>query len=507
MGANSMQKVVVIGAGLGGMSAAIMLAQTGFGVTLLEKNAQVGGKLNLLETHGFRFDLGPSIFTLPQIFRPVFEHDGKRLEDYITLERVDPQWRNFFEDGTVFDLWEREEEMRDELARFGETAFEEYRQFLAYSRRQYEIVERGYFREGLDTFWEFVRFYKSHDAKELDYLHTMTGGIEKRVSNPYLRTMLEYFIKYVGSSAEDAPAFMNLMPNIQLEFGLWYVKGGLYELAGAFRKRLEETGVKLCLQHEVLSIEKSRDRVTGVTSKMNGSVRSFDADYVVSNMEVIPAMKRLLSEPAKLLNKMKRFEPACSGIVLHLGLDRVYPQLAHHNFFYSKDQHRHFRRVFREKKLPDDPTIYLVAPTRTDPSQAPPECDNIKILPHIPYINDEHPFTREDCVALKELCLDKLERMGLTDLRKHIVVEDFWTPFDIEGRYGSNRGSIYGVVSDRRRNFAFKAPKRSRQYRNLYFAGGSVNPGGGMPMVTLCGQHVARLIQQQRDQERARGAA
>ena len=118
---------------------------------------------------------------------------------------------------------------------------------------------------------------------------------------------------------------------------------------------------------------------------------------------------------------------------------------------------QHFRRVFRDGKLPDDPTLYVVAPTRTDPSQAPPGCDNIKILPHIPPLSDSQPKTREDYIALKEICLDKLERMGLTDLRRHIVVEDFWTPFDIEARYGSNRGSIYGVVCDRRRNFAFKA--------------------------------------------------
>jgi diapolycopene oxygenase len=211
-------------------------------------------------------------------------------------------------------------------------------------------------------------------------------------------------------------------------------------------------------------------------------------------MEVIPAAEQLLQQTPRELKKLQKFEPACSGIVVHLGLDRVYPQLAHHNFFYSRHQDRHFDRVFRDKKLPDDPTIYLVAPTRTDPSQAPPGCDNIKILPHIPYINDRNPYTYEDCVALKELCLNKLERMGLTDLRKHVIVEDFWTPFDIQKRYASNRGAIYGVVCDRRKNFAFKAPKRSGVCENLFFVGGSVNPGGGMPMVSLSGQHVARMI-------------
>ncbi len=479
------------------MSAAIMLAMNGFRVTILEKNGNAGGKLNLLEERGFRFDLGPSIFTLPQIFRPVFENSGKTLEDYVPLERIDPQWRNFFEDGTVVDLYEKPEQMRKELERFGPGAYEEYVDFLKYSRLQYEIVERGYFREGLDTFFDFVRFYGLQDARGLDYMGTMSKSIFKRVRNAYLRSILEYFIKYVGSSASDAPGFMNLMPNIQMEFGLWYVRGGLYRLAEAFVKRLGETGVELRLHHEVTNIEKAGDRVTAVQGTANGESYRIEADYIVSNMEVIPAMQRLLKEPASRMRRVNKYEPSCSGIVLHLGTDRVYPQLAHHNFFYSKDQHRHFDRVFHEKKLPDDPTIYLVAPTRTDPSQAPSGCDNIKILPHIPYINDKHAYTREDYIALKGLCLDKLERMGLTDLRKHIVVEDFWTPFDIEKRYYSNRGSIYGVVSDRWKNFAFKAPKRSKDYRNLFFAGGSVNPGGGMPMVTLCGQHVARLITEQ----------
>lgn len=492
------KRVIVIGAGLGGMSAAIMLARRGFQVTMLEKNAQVGGKLNQLQTKGFSFDLGPSIFTLPEIFRPIFEGDGKRLEDYITLQRVDPQWRNFFEDGVVVDLWEDRERMRTELERFGPQVFGEYKDFLDYSRRQYEILERGYLRHGLDTLIQFFRFYGWKEARDLDYLHSMSGSIYKRLSNRYLRDIFEYFIKYVGSSALDSPAFMNMMPTIQMDFGLWYVAGGLYQLGHAFRRRLQETGVTLCLEHEVQRIDYSGSTATGVQVRnSHGDFRTLAADYVVSNLEVIPAMQRLLHSPASIMKKLRRFEPSCSGIILHLGLDRVYPQLAHHNFFYSDNLHEHFRRVFRDKKLPDDPTIYVVAPTRTDPSQAPPGCDNIKILPHIPSINDRNSYTREDYVALKELCLDKLERMGLTDLRQHIVVEDFWTPFDIENRYASNQGSIYGVVCDRRSNFAFKAPKQSRQFHNLFFVGGSVNPGAGMPMVTLGGQHVARMIIEQ----------
>jgi diapolycopene oxygenase len=489
------KQVIVIGAGLGGISAAIMLAQKGYTVTVLEKNAHVGGKLNLLKTQGFRFDLGPSIFTLPQMFRPLFNHDGKRMEDYITLKRVDPQWRNFFDDGTVIDLWEQPERMQTELARFGPNIWKEYNEFLKYSRQQYDILERGYLCKGLDTLWQFLRFYGLKNAKNLDYSRTMSGSIYQRLSNSYLRDIFEYFIKYVGSSALDSPAFMNLMPNIQLEFGLWYISGGLYQLANALNRRLKEVGVTIFLEHEVERIDTKNDTATEVQYRRpNGELETLRADYVISNMEVIPAMKRLLNAPSRAMRRLRRFEPACSGIILHLGLNRIYPQLAHHNFFFSRDQHAHFNRVFRDKKLPDDPTIYVVAPTRTDPSQAPDGCDNIKILPHIPYINEREPYSRADYVALKDLCLDKLERMGLTDLRKHIVVEDFWTPLEIENCYASNCGSIYGVVCDRRKNFAFKAPRKSSHYKNLYFVGGSVNPGGGMPMVVLSGQHVARAI-------------
>ncbi len=496
--------VVVIGAGLGGMSAAILLAKRGFEVILLEKNAHLGGKLNLLETQGFRFDLGPSILTLPHIFRPLFEGDGRRLEDYVDLQRVDPQWRNFFEDGTIFDLFEDPEQMRAELSQFGAETFDEYEKFIAYSRRQYHAIERGYLREGMDTFGELIRFYGFRGGSDLDWFASMAGRISRTVENPHLRDMFEYFIKYVGSSPYDSPGFMNLMPNIQLEYGLWYVRGGLYQLARAFHKRLRELHVDIRLGQKAVTILRNSDRVTAVICQdQHGERQTLYADYVISNMEVIPALRELLQTPNKQVKKLSRFEPSCSGIVLHLGLDRVYPQLAHHNFFYSRDQRSHFHRVFREKKLPDDPTIYLVAPTRSDPSQAPPGCDNIKILPHIPHLSAENLYTRKDCEDLKELCLIKLERMGLTDLRKHIVVEDFWTPFDIQQKYGSTAGSIYGVVCDRRKNFAFKFPKQSREYRNLFFVGGSVNPGAGMPMVTLCGQHVAHLIAQQSQLEPA----
>lgn len=491
----SSPRVTVIGAGLGGISAAISLKAAGYDVEVFEKNSQIGGKLNVMEKDGFTFDLGPSIFTLPQFFQDLFERAGKKMEDYVQLDAVTPHWRNLFENKPTIDLYQEEDLMRRELDKLPgdpEAHWREFKAFLTYGREQYDIVNDGYFDKGLDNLWEFISYYKLKLlGGKIDYKNSMSESIHQRLSDPQLRMIFEYFIKYVGSSAMDSPGYMNLMPMIQFDYGLWYVRGGMYNLAKGLGKLMEEMGIPIHLNADVEAIEKAGKQVTGIRMT-DGTVHS--SDIIVSNMEVIPAYKKLLNEPVSFTRKLEKFAPACSGIVLHIGTDKPFPQLAHHNFFYSEDQHKHFDTVFHKKQLPQDPTLYVVAPTRTDPSKAPEGCDNIKILPHIPPLEDGSDITHEDYVALKDRCIDKMERCGLTGLRESIVVEDLLTPVDIERMYRSNRGSIYGVVTDWKLNYGFKAPKTSSRYKNLYFTGGSTNPGGGMPMVILSGQQCADRI-------------
>ena len=489
---NKSKRVVVIGAGLGGLSAAIALATEGFDVELIEKNDKVGGKLNILTKDGFTFDLGPSILTMPHIFEALFTRAGKNMQDYVGIQKVEPHWRNFFEDGTVVDLTPDSEAMRRELDKLGPEAAEEFARFMAYSKKLCTETEAGYFAKGLDSFWELLRFYGPlRSLLSFDVFRSMDQGVRRYISNPKLADILNYFIKYVGSSPYDAPALMNQLPHIQFEYGLWYVKGGMYGLAKAMERLALELGVRIRLNAEVAEIQRESSRASAIRLK-DGEV--LPADIVVSNMEVIPAMQQLLNSPATALKKMQRFEPTCSGLVLHLGVNRIYPQLAHHNFLYSDHPRNHFDAIFHSHRLSEDPTIYLVAPCKTDPTQAPPGCEIIKALPHIPHLDPDHPFTPEDYLAFRERVLVKLERMGLTDLRQHIVTEEYWTPHDIQARYYSNQGSIYGVVADRYKNLGFKAQQRSNELSNLYFVGGSVNPGGGMPMVTLSGQLVRDKI-------------
>lgn len=487
------EKILVIGGGLGGLSAAISLRAQGHQVTLLEKNSHLGGKLNILRKEGYSFDMGPSIFSLPQYFDELFARAGKKRQDYFTLQRVSPYWRNFFEDGTVVDLYQEDELMRKELDKLAPQAWEQYLAFKKYAEKNLDIVERGYFRAGLDTLWQMIRFYGLGTLMfRLDSIHTMDSSVRRFFSEPHLIDIFDYFIKYVGSSALRAPGFMNLMPAIHTRHDLWYVEGGMFNLSHALEKLAREIGIEIHTDCEVKEITHHNSLVTGVRFQ-DGSERQ--ADRVVCNMEAIPAYRNLLHESETFLRPLeKRFEPACSGLVIHLGTKRIYPQLAHHNFVYSNDQRKHFQTVFEKRQLPSDPTLYVVAPTRTDASQAPAGKDNIKILPHIPHLNDQHTYTQDDYLQLRDRCIAKLERIGLTDLSKNIEVEHVWTPYDIQAQYHSNRGSIYGVVSDRDLNRGFKFPKRSSKYNKLYFVGGSVNPGGGMPMVVLCGQKVADAI-------------
>lgn len=485
------RRVIVIGAGLGGLSAAISLASEGFQVVMLEKNDKVGGKLNILTTAGFTFDLGPSILTMPHIFQALFTRAGKRMEDYVAIETVTPHWRNFFEDNTVIDLCADPDQQKRELDKLGPHVFAEFQRFMAYAKKLGQETEAGYFAKGLDTLWELIKFYGPMRSFNFDVFRSMDQSVRRFVSHPKLIDILNYFIKYVGSSPYDAPALMNLLAYIQYEYGLWYVKGGMYGMAQALEKLALESGVNIRLHSEVVAIEREAGKATGVCLQ-NGE--KLPADLIVSNMEVIPAMQKLLHSPATELKKMQRFEPTCSGLVLHLGVNRLYPQLAHHNFFYSGNSREHFDAVFKHHSLSNDPTIYLVAPCKTDPTQAPEGCEVIKVLPHIPHIDPDKPLTPEDYWRFRERVLLKLERMGLTDLRQHIVCEEYWTPLDIQTRYYSNLGSIYGVVADRFKNLGFKAPQRSAELSNLYFVGGSVNPGGGMPMVVLSGQLVRDKI-------------
>lgn len=484
---------LVIGGGLGGLSAAITLKQKGFDVSLYEKNDHLGGKLNRHEQDGFGFDLGPSLLTMPYIFERLFSGSGKSMGDYVEISEVPLQWRSFFTDGTHIDLYSDLERMAQENPQLTNEDIAEYSDFLAYAGKIDRLTLPGYFEKGFDDIRSIIRFHGPLTAlRGFDYFSSMQQGINRHVSHSHMRDMLGYFIKYVGSSAYRAPAVLNMMAHMQHEQGVWYVKGGLHRLAEGIAQLARDIGVDIHTGHSIRTAITDGSGHIQYIVLSDGSRRS--ADYIISNMEVLPFYRHVLDQPPRNMAKLEdKFEPASSGLVLHLGIDRTYPQLGHHNFFFSADSRKNYREVFEKKVLPTDPTIYLVNTNKTDAEQAPAGHENLKILPHIPPLQKKE-YTKADYLAFREIVLEKLEKMGLEGLRDHIVSEYMLTPHDIESLYFSDHGAIYGTVSDRRKNKGFKHPKQSKHIDNLYFVGGTVNPGGGMPMVTLSGQQVGAMI-------------
>ncbi|WP_100012260.1 phytoene desaturase family protein [Lentibacillus sediminis] len=499
------KSVLIIGGGLGGLSAAISLAQSGYDVSLYEKNNHLGGKLNRLEQDGFGFDLGPSILTMPKTFERLFAASGKDMMDYVPTVRLGHQWRSFFPDGNVIDLYEDVNEMQEKNSSLKKRDIRQYKKLLAYSKKLYGMTEKSYFK-GADNTKDLIQYHSPFSAlKNFDLFSTVHQAIDKRISNKQFKDMLSYFIKYVGSSPYDAPAVLNMMIYMQHDQGVWYVPGGMHHLANGLVMLAKETGVTIHTEKNITQLQKEKGKITGALLE-DGT--KLTADYYISNMEVIPAYEHLLQEKKHYVKKLKKkFEPASSGLVMHLGVKKTYPQLGHHNFFFAKNMKKQMNKIFHRHELPDDPVIYLVNVNKTDPTQAPEGYENLKVLPHIPYIQDK-PFTKEDYDRFAEKVLIKLEKMGLDQLRENIVTKDIWTPEDIQQVYGSDRGAIYGTLSDRKKNKGFKHPKQSDRYDNLYFVGGTVNPGGGMPMVTLSGQHVSDKIVQRdnpmTDEERYR---
>jgi diapolycopene oxygenase len=484
-------KVAVIGGGLGGLAAACVLGARGHLVTLYDKNGWVGGKAAVLEERGFRFDMGPTILTVPRVLERIFAEAGHRLEDRLDLVRLDPQWRCFFDDGNRIDLVEDVGEMAAEMDRFapGTGAADGYRRFQDLSRHLHDVSERFFFwkpvEDMLDTFDLKANLNPGtlRDVLSLRMGSTVAATIRGRVRDARLAQMLDHFTQYVGSSPYGSPAVLCSIAHMQTAGGVWYPMGGTRAVAEGLAKFAEEQGCELRTGEEVTGLRIEGGAVRAVRTA-NGE-EPFDA--VVSNMDAIRTYRELVGGEAARRYDRKGFEPACSGVVLYLGLSKRYEHLAHHDFVFSRDAEEEFDHIYKRGEPAPDPTCYLAAPAATDPSVAPGGGEALYVLVHTPYLRPHHDW-KAMLPGYRRAILDKLKRTaGLHDIEDRIVVERHLTPQDIHDRYKVLNGAIYGLASHGRFAGAFKPGNRSRDVRGLYLAGGAAHPGPGMPMVMMSG--------------------
>ncbi len=491
-------RIAIVGAGLAGCAAAVRLAHAGFDVTLYEKNQHLGGKMNLWQEAGYTFDMGPTIITKPDVISRLFQDVGKNMSDYLNLVDLDPQWRTFFSDGTQLDLYSSLQRMTKELGNFAPEELGSYLEFLAYAQKMNSISDKWFYWKSYGGLKDMMsanpmNLQSAALAMQMDPLTTMHQAVRRHFKDPRLAQLFEHFVQYVGSSPFIAPAILCLIAWVQLGLGCWYPLGGTGTIAASLEKLCCEFGVTIKTSTAVSKIVTKDDRVTGVVLA-DGS--SADYDIVVANSDVVRTLETMISHDAAadyLKHQKKQLEPACSGIVLYLGCNRTWPQLAHHDFFFSADSDAEFKDIYERKVPHEDPTCYLAVPSITDATVAPPGCTALYVLVHCPYVSDAFDWEAET-ERYRDVIIDKLERQGLTGLRASIQVSRTITPRDIESMYWVNRGAIYGVATQKGLNSAFKTANRSGQLRGLYWAGGSVNPGPGVPMVLMSGQIAANCI-------------
>jgi phytoene desaturase len=485
--------VVVIGAGIGGLSAAISLAAAGQRVMVLEQHDAVGGKMSELIGGGFRWDTGPSVITMRHVFAGLLAAAGRRLEDYLNLQPVDPLTRYFWRDGTTLDASADPERMATQIAALEPRDVEGYRAYLRYAARIHRVTGPKFIYHDPPSFGQLART-PLPDALAVDPLRTMDGAVRHFVRSPHLRQMLDRFATYVGASPFLAPATLNVIADVELSGGVYYPRGGVYAVARAYERLARELGVEIRTGCAVERIE-LQDGAARAVILADGT--RIDAQAVVANVDVATVYERLLPrQPAltKRADRLRQLEPSCSGFALMLGVEGEHPRLAHHNILFSDDYRREFDNLFRRGIPPDDPTIYVAITSKTDADHAPPGCENWFVLVNAPPLGDGFDWTTQ-VDAYRERVLAKLSDFGF-DVRRRIRVEHRLTPVDLERLTSARRGALYGASSNDRWS-AFRRPhNRAPDVRGLYFCGGTAHPGGGVPMVTLSGRAAARMVMQ-----------
>jgi phytoene desaturase len=486
-------RVLVVGAGVGGLAAAARLAAQGHRVTVCESSSQIGGNLGSLSAQGFSFDTGPSLVTMPQVFRELFTATGDPMDSVLDLRPVEPITRYRFADGSGFDSSADLTTFCDSLdSALGDGAGEDWQRFMRRAERIWDATHGPFLESPLHGVRSLLRqAWRVGDLQAVAPWRSLRSLGRQYLRDPRLRTFLDRYATYTGSDPRHVPAALAVIPYVEQTFGAWYVDGGLHLLGAAIADRAREHGAEILTGTEVISIDLEAGKVSGV--RLADGTR-LEADVVVANVDAATVYGRLLPD-ARAQRRLARTTPSLSGFVLLLGLRGRTPGLAHHTVLFPEDYDAEFDAVFGATPRPvADPTVYVSAPD--DPALRPDEdSESWFVLVNAPR---HDPATGVDwdepglADRYADDVLDALARRGL-DVRDRVRWRELRTPADLERDTGSPGGSIYGTSSNGARA-AFLRPGNVSPVPGLFLVGGSAHPGGGLPLVMLSAEIVAGLV-------------
>ena len=487
-------RALVIGAGLGGLSAAITLAHHGYKVDIFEQNTHSGGRMDIIEEQGFRIDMGPSMLMMPEVVEKIFADCGRDWQDYLTIKRVDPAYKICWTDGTCLEMGTTAAEMEAQVRTFAPEDAEAFRRLFASMRAKYQNARFNFIERRFNSVSDLIHPRTLNGFRKALPLETVWNFVSKHVKSEKMRQAFTFQTLYLGISPFACPSIYALLPFIEMEFGVWFPQGGMHAIAEALEKLFAELGGTIHFNQPVERILLHGKRATGLrTSDGN----DWHGDVVVCNMDLPTAYSQLLPADVRRKNtdaRMASFEYGCSGYLLYLGVKRIPSHLGHNAILLSDDYKGVLDDICVRKVLPRDPAMHLCIPTRTDPSLAPPDHDIVYVLVPVPNTQADIDWAIE-APKLRERVLDKLEAATLPGLRDAIVFEREMTPPDFEKRYGCYAGAAYGGLNPTFLQSAYFRPhSKSEDVDSLYFVGASTHPGGGMPIVLTSGRLAAEEI-------------
>jgi phytoene desaturase len=495
------QDVIVIGAGVGGITAAARLAQRGYRVTVLEKNDAPGGRCGYLDVDGHRFDTGATMLLMPEFYASAFHDLGERMEDHLALTRVDPTYRLHFGDGSGLELTSDRERMREQLEAIERGSYAAFLRYMEDAARHYRLAVPRFMAREYRTVGEFLSPSNLLMFARLNLLTRQYDDVGRYFQDERLRTAFTFQNLYLGLSPYAAPATFSLIQHTEFADGIWAPKGGMYRVVEALVSIAEKAAVRFVYDAPVARIDVRGDRATGVTMEDG---RTLDADVVLANADLPYVYRRLLPQDG-VSRRLERKKYGTSALTFLWGMDRKIPEFGTHNLFFASDIRGGYAPLFDGRGLPDDPHFYVYAPSRMDPSMAPPGQDSIMVALPSAHIDERHP---QDWDAIRErtraAVLHRLEAFGLGDLKSHIKFERTVSPPDWVRRYNLVKGSTHGLSYELTQVAYFRPHNRHAHYRNLYFVGASTHPGTGLPNVLVSGRFAAQRIL---DDERAHGTA
>ncbi len=484
------KKVIVVGAGIGGLATAIRLQSAGFLVSVFEANAYFGGKLTAFSDQGYRFDMGPSLFTMPQFIEDLFKAANKNSIDYFQYKKKEIVCEYFYEDGTRFTA-------AADLNQFAKNATKSFNvnelalnNYFDKSKKKYDLTASLFLEKSLhklSTYLSKETINAIFNINSLDINSTLHSYNASVFNDEKLVQLFDRFATYNGSSPYKTPGIMSMIPHLEQYFGTYFPKGGMHAITKSMYELAKDVGVQFRFNTLVDEIIVENKEAKGIIVQGKKHL----SDIVVSNADVVPTYRKLLKKqkaPEKIVTQPR----SSAALIFYWGIEKEFPELDLHNIFFSEDYKNEFATIFEKKNVCNDPTIYVNISSKEEKNDAPKGSENWFVMVNVPSNTGQN--WDEIIQRTKKNIIEKLTRILNINIEKLINFEAVLDPRKIEANTQSYQGALYGASSNNKYAAFLRHPNFSQTIKNLYFCGGSVHPGGGIPLCLLSGKIVSELI-------------